>query len=126
MTLPTETLEQIQRLAEAATSGEWWRKHAVMSGDTAILVGEKSIIGEFFKQADHSEFHPSDSNAAFIVALVNAWPALRDEVTRLRGALEQIANPQPTFAGPQCCQSTFDDACELFSGIAREAMESSE
>jgi hypothetical protein len=42
--------------------------------------------------------------------------------SELREALEKIADPQPTFAGPQCCQDTFEDACELFSDIARQAL----
>jgi hypothetical protein len=44
-------------------------------------------------------------------------------IEKLRGALRQIADPQPAFTGPECCRETFSDACELFSGIAQSALD---
>tara|TARA_R100001086_G_scaffold44914_3_gene19911 strand:- start:439 stop:990 length:552 start_codon:yes stop_codon:yes gene_type:complete len=47
---------------------------------------------------------------------------LRAKCEKMRAALAKIADPQPTFAGPQCCKDTFEDACELFSDIASKAL----
>ena len=43
-------------------------------------------------------------------------------IEKLEAILKRIADPQPTFAGPQCCLGTFEDTCELFSDIARAAL----
>lgn len=50
--------------------------------------------------------------------------ALQEENERLRDALTQIMNPMPfsEHLDPRCCQHTFDDTCELFSDIARDAL----
>ena len=63
------------------------------------------------------------ADARLIVAAVNALPELVAKVKRLEGALETIANPA-TYSHSllSCCQHTFDDTCELFSDIARAAL----
>ena len=61
---------------------------------------------------------PSDPLAA-----VNALPELLAKVKRLEEALETIASPAAYSHNlPSCCQHTFDDTCELFSDIARAAL----
>jgi len=104
--LPPETLEQIQRLAEAATSTPWRERSEDEHVANGVIYGpddsdgDYTIIGSLKGRKNFGSFHWSqysiptgaqgDANAAFIVALVNAWPALRDEVTRLRGENERL------------------------------------
>ena len=65
------------------------------------------------------------AKAALIAAAISALPGLLESarrVERLEAALQKIADPQPTFAGPPCCGDTFADACELFGDIAATAL----
>ena len=65
----------------------------------------------------------ASANAALIVAAVNALPELLARVKRLEEALATITNPATySHSLPSCCQHTFDDTCELFSDIARAAL----
>jgi hypothetical protein len=126
--MDADKLDELERLLKAAqTYGPW---QVVRYGDDAM-----PALAIHWSEEDRICFmptirHPADevlfeANAALIVAAINALEelvAMGRRVAELEGALQEIAYPQPTFAGPPCCGDTFADACELFGDIARTAL----
>jgi hypothetical protein len=118
----TDTKE-LEALLSAATPLPWtlvenfrdafdpYTGHYTVPDGTAFLNNQGNDAGEF-EYAD----------AALIVAAVNALTAHLARIAELEAALKQIAQPDATFAGPKCCGETFNDACEMFSDIARAAL----
>jgi hypothetical protein len=113
-------LDELEKLL-AATQGEEWR---VSNRDPVRVVDG---TGAYIALCDpHHKGDPlQETRAALICAAINALPGLLESarrVERLEAALQKIADPQPTFAGPPCCGDTFADACELFGDIAATAL----
>ena len=88
MTDPTPDLAELRRLAEAATPGPWRTEYLMGAGNdllTAIIAGRATpddlrVIGSTLAERD----------GKFIVAAVNALPALLDDADALRAELAHM------------------------------------
>jgi hypothetical protein len=121
--MDADKLEELEQLLKAGTPGPWifhdLRAEREWEGEQSYSI---SVGLGFVDDAKYYPSAPCFEDAALICAAINALPELVARVRELEGALKQIAEPQPTFAGPRCCGDTFTDACELFGDIARTAL----
>lgn len=88
MTAPSVDLSALDALAEAATAGPW-----EADDDAWVLAtdDERGFVCQSFdglrpSKTDETIAH---ANAALIVALRNAWPAIKAEIEALRGENEK-------------------------------------
>jgi len=105
-----ELIEKIDGLDAKRTKGPWfvWLGATYPSSDfrknrAVVTFGGQTGKGSAEMMVAKTDyFYPeyADANAAFIVAIENAWPTLRAELSRLREALadqeEQLAFRQPS------------------------------
>ena len=98
---PTLDLDAVERAERAMTPGPWRhgsveRHHVFCSeGDRSLLCPEAGRV--LLRMNEH---FPHDSNAAGIVALRNAAPALIAEVRRLRALLQVLARAASRYVPP--------------------------
>jgi hypothetical protein len=89
--LTTEKLDELERLEAEATPGPWMDDHepefcgADGYTQTYLVIGGKTWFSPTPDTADESIQFTRD--AKLIVALVNAAPAMLDEIDRLRAAI---------------------------------------
>ena len=122
--------EELERLMREATPGPWVWCPPDADPDTRDMGHFANEAGKWICDFGDCEPYyptegtpPSAEDAALLVAAVNALPELLAKVKRLEEALATITNPATySHSLPSCCQHTFDDACELFSDIARAAL----
>lgn len=138
--------ESYKEAAEAVIQGMWF-------GDTAEIIKEDELASQLYsavlnpesdqwQDMDGKEIrYDFEDGSVTVIRIPVAFPAIKAERDAqaatiralqeknegLREALRKIMDPQPFSAhlDPRCCQHTFDDACELFSDIARAALKDS-
>jgi len=79
-------LDELDRLAEKATKGEWFWDginyiFSAKDGDSQMICEMRGVGAKL----------PIEDNADFIVTLVNAWPEIKDEITRLNVLVEEVS-----------------------------------
>lgn len=97
MTRPvSELLEELDSLIERASARPW---RLELKEDPDEYSGLYSVFAsgeDVWSLFDDTKYYPSaperKEDAALIVALVNAFPALKEEIERLTNALDQIAH----------------------------------
>lgn len=132
MTRPvSEILEELTALREKATDGPWVHDRAETIDIDWIDGPEAQNICDLYVKV-HEKCIPTknaQANAALIVALVNAFPALREEIERLMSALQKIAEaekaPDPEYdeyGFEGCHVEGYNDGLEVCQSIARRTL----
>tara|TARA_R110002111_G_scaffold170741_1_gene236430 strand:+ start:2498 stop:2935 length:438 start_codon:yes stop_codon:yes gene_type:complete len=140
----TDTIEELERLLAAATEGHWRYSRSITTHDGQYDYGISSngekVVAEAFGRSAAGTTLPAESNAALIVALVNAAPALiaslkavTAERDAMAEALTKIANHplnlsrgEPNDARQAEWESGEDYGTRRAAQVARKALESSQ
>lgn len=88
----SEILEELEELREKATPQPWIEAVGKSVVNVAIKTPDGQKLAEFLHgENDEGPFNPVLENVLFVIALVDAYPALREEIERLREALGPFA-----------------------------------
>jgi hypothetical protein len=123
MTPIDKTLEALDVLLEKATDGPWARQ----SGCVPYVVrSHGQQILRCYKN-DNVASIDREANAALIVALVNAYPALREEIERLKSAVERLGSME-AFTSAHIVDQSSADGRELIARVefARRTLQGDE